>query len=350
GIVSRIAPPRLAHLDGVVTAAAPVAATPVLSGDFAAGMVTDAGGVNDQSFNQSAWHGLQRLSATIGAAVDYLESPTPELLPVNMATLVGRDKDIIWAIGFMSADAVVEQALENPQQMFGIIDFYFGDAILPNVVAVDFLDNEATFVAGYLAARHSNTGVIGFLGGMPIPVIHRFESGFRAGVLYANVTYGLEVVALVDYINDFINADIAREISSQMHAAGADVLFAAAGGAGQGAIDAAIAYDIYVIGVDRNQADLAPNHMIVSTLKHVGEAIYDVSMRLSRGEEVGGQNLVYGLARNAVGITPYIGSTAVLVDMDVHSSAMQISGRIARGELQVPENLDELMQFENSLQ
>ncbi|MCL2197556.1 MAG: BMP family ABC transporter substrate-binding protein [Defluviitaleaceae bacterium] len=315
------------------------------NGGFSAGMVTDASGVNDQSFNQSSWDGLLRLRADIGAEIGYLESATPGHMAPNMDRFYDQGKDIIWVIGFLGADPVVEQATINPTQTYGIVDFYFGDGILPNVVAVDFRDNEATFMAGYLAARQSNTGIVGFIGGMEIPVIHRFEAGWRAGVAYANHVHGLDVVTEVQYIGDFESVTIARGIASSMRVAGADVLYGAAGGAGQGVIDAAIEYGIYVIGVDLDQSHLAPNNMITSTLKHVGEAIYDVSLRLSRGEAVGGQNLVYGIAQNAVGITEFTGSTANLVDRGVHSDTKALGARIASGELSVPANSTELAAF-----
>ncbi|MCL1883698.1 MAG: BMP family ABC transporter substrate-binding protein [Defluviitaleaceae bacterium] len=316
---------------------------------FSAGMVTDQSGVNDQSFNQSSWDGLLRLRDDIGATIGYLESANPGEKAPNMDRFIDQGKDIIWVIGFLGADPVAEQALINPDQSYGIIDFNFGPDILPNVTAVDFMDNEATFLAGYLAARHSNTGVIGFIGGMEIPVIHRFEAGFRAGAEFANHTHDLDVEVLVQYIGDFENVSIARGISTAMHAGGADVLYAAAGGAGQGAIDVAIEEDIYIIGVDLDQSHLAPNNMIISTLKHVGEAIYDVSLRLSRGENVGGQNLVYGIAQGAVGITPFEGSTAALVDSSIHASTLALSARIASGELNIPTNAAELEEFLNNM-
>lgn len=207
---------------------------------FSAGMVTDQSGVNDQSFNQSSWDGLLRLQQDIGADVSYLESATPADKEPNMDRMYDQGKDIIWVIGFLGAEPVSQAAMLNPNQAYGIVDYNFGDDIQDNVVAVEFFDNEASFLAGYLAARHSDTGVIGFMGGMDIPVIHRFEAGFSAGAAYANYIHGLDVEVLIQYIGDFHSSAIARGISTSMFASGADVLYAAAGTAGQGAIDAAI--------------------------------------------------------------------------------------------------------------
>jgi basic membrane protein A len=302
---------------------------------FSVGMVTDSAGVNDQSFNQSAWTGLQRLQNSIGAEIGYLESATGAEKGPNMDRFLDLGKDIIWVIGWPGADALVQQSMLNPDQIYGIIDYYFED-IADNVVAVDFMDNEATFLAGYLAARHTNTGVVGFIGGVDIFVIERFETGFVAGVAYANAAHGTDVEVLIQYIGDWEDTIAARAISMAMHADGADVLYAAAGGAGQGAIDFAIENDIYVIGVDMDQSHLAPNNMIASTLKNVGEAMYSVSTRLYNGESVGGQNLVYDLAQGGVGITAFEGSTARLVDRAHFDSTMAISARIISGEINVP--------------
>jgi basic membrane protein A len=313
-------------------------------------MVTDQAGINDQSFNQSAWTGLLQLRDEIGATIGYLESATPGDKAPNMDRFLGQGKDIIWVIGYLGGDPVREQSRIHPDQVYGIIDYYFEEIdTMPNVVAVDFMDNEATFMAGYLAARHSRTGVIGFIGGMEISVILRFEAGFLAGAAYANHVHNLDVEVLVEYINDWESTAIARGISTTMFARGADVLYAAAGAAGQGAIDFAIENNIYVIGVDIDQSHLAPNNMLTSTLKNVGAAMYDVSMRLYRGENVGGQNLVYGIAQGAVGITPFEGSTAALVDQNIHAATVALGARIASGELQVPASPAEFEDFLNNL-
>jgi basic membrane protein A len=265
-----------------------------------------------------------------------------------MDIFLDMGKDIIWVIGWPGADALVQQSMQNPDQVYGIIDYYFED-IASNVVAVDFMDNEATFLAGYLAARQTDTGTVGFIGGMDIFVIERFETGFLAGVEYANHAHGLDVEVLVQYIGDWDDTIAARAISMTMHASGADVLYAAAGAAGQGTIDFAIENDLYVIGVDIDQFHLAPNHMIFSTLKNVGAAMYDVSLRLSRGENVGGQNLVYDLAQGAVGISAFEGSTAQLVNRAYHDSAMALAARVISGEINVPVVRGDLADFIASL-
>ena len=330
---------------------APTAEAPALTpepeaaGTFAAGLVTDLSGVNDQSFNQSAWTGLQRLQSNIGANISYLESMTNADIGPNLDRMLDQNKDIIWAVSFLAADDIASQAMINPDQIYGIVDYNFGDDIAPNVVAVEFRDNENTFLAGYMAAVHSESKIIGFIGGMDIPVIERFEAGFVAGAEYAAANHGFEVEVLVQYIGDFSDTAIARGIATTMYTGGADVVFAAAGGAGQGLIDTAIEMDRYVIGVDMDQSHLAPEHMITSTLKLVGDTMYDVSRRLSEGESVGGQNINVGIVEGGVGISPFEGSTAALVDRAIFDSTMAASDRIANGTLIVPSDRVELAEF-----
>jgi len=313
--------------------------------DFGAGIVTDISGVNDQSFNQSAWTGLQRLHDSTGARINYLESDTDADIGPNLDRLLDEDKDILWAISFMAADAIASEAMTHPDQMYGIIDFNFGDDILDNVVAVMFRDNENSFLAGYMAAKHSETGNIGFIGGGEIPIIEGFEAGFEAGAHYAAAKHGFDIEVQVQYIGNFFDATAARSIALVMFTGGADVAFAAAGGAGQGLIDAAIEMDRYVIGVDMDQRHLAPNHMIASTLKLVGDVMYDICMRMIAGENVGGQNVDVGIAEGGVGITPFDSSTAQLVDRAVFDSTMEVSEQIAEGSINVPSNRVELQAF-----
>ena len=317
--------------------------------DFAAAIVTDISGVNDQSFNQSAWTGLQRLNASTGADISYLESMTDAEIGPNLDRFLDENKDIIWAISFLAAGDIETQARLNPEQIYGIVDYHFGDDILPNVVAVSFRDNENSFLAGYMAALHSESKIIGFIGGMEIPVIEGFESGFVAGAHYAASKHGFDVEVMVQYIGDFSNTATARGIATTMFTNGADVAFAAAGGAGQGLIDTAIEMDRYVIGVDMDQQHLAPNHMITSTLKLVGDVMYDICMSMINGDSVGGQNVNVGIAEGGVGITGFEGSTAALVDRAVFDSTMEVSDQIANGTINVPSRHSELAAFINGL-
>jgi len=317
--------------------------------DFAIGMITDQGGINDQSFNQSAWEGLQRLQASTGAGISNMESANEAAIGPNLDMMIDLDKDIIWTIGFLTEVPLSQAAAINPQQMYGIIDFDFGADTPNNIINVVFRENEASFLAGYMAARTSETGQIGFIGGMQGLVIDRFEFGFRAGAEYAAAVHGFDIDVAVQYVGNFFDDAAARAIATTMYANGADIIFAAAGGAGQGVIDTAIDMNRFVIGVDRDQRDLAPNNMITSVMKFVGEAIYDVSQRVANLENLGGTTLVYGLAEEGVGLTPFDGGTAELVEREVFDATMEVSDRIINGEVSVPANEAEFNDFMNTL-
>ena len=316
---------------------------------FAVGMVTDQGGINDQSFNQSAWEGLQRLHANSAAVISNMESATEAAVGPNLDMMIDLNKDLIWTVGFLTAAPLLQAATINPSQLYGIIDYDFGDDTPYNIINVIFRDNESSFLAGYLAARTSETGVIGFVGGMQVPVIDRFEFGFRAGAEYAAAAHGFDIEILGQHVGNFFDDAAARAIATTMFANDADIIFAAAGGAGQGVIDTAIDMNRFVIGVDRDQRDLAPNNMITSVMKFVGEAMYDVTRRVESLENLGGQTLVYGLAENGVGLTPFDGSTAELVEREIYDATMETAQRVISGEITVPQNEEEFNEFLNTL-
>lgn len=316
---------------------------------FYVGMVTDTGGVNDQSFNQSAWEGLDRLRVDTMANISNIESTTEASIGPNLDIMLDSNKDVIWGTGFATAGAVLQAATINPQQTYGIIDYDFGADTPDNIVCVTFRDHESSFLAGYMAARTSQTGQIGFIGGMEGEVIDRFEYGFRAGAEYAAATHGFDIQVDVQYVGNFSDDAAGRAIATTMYTNGADIIFHAAGGAGQGVIDTAIDMDLYVIGVDRDQSNLAPNHMITSVMKFVGEVMYDSSFRIANGENLGGQTLHYGLSEGGVGLVPYEGSTAKLVDKEIYDDTMIIQQSIIDEEINVPANEEEFMQFIEAL-
>ena len=144
------------------------------------GMVTDVGGVNDQSFNQSAWEGLQKAKKELGVKASYQESKQDADYPANLETLYDAGNDLIWGIGFKMADAVLKAAKQNPKQKYAIIDYSYGDKTPPNVVGVMFKAEEGAFLAGYIAAKMSKTHTVGFIGGMSVPIIQAFQYGLKA--------------------------------------------------------------------------------------------------------------------------------------------------------------------------
>lgn len=195
------------------------------------GMVTDVGGVNDGSFNQSSWEGLQRAADELGVQVQYLESKTDADYKANLETFIDEEYDLIISVGFQLADATKAAAEANPDQKFAIID----DASieLPNVTCLMFKQAQASYLVGYVAGLTTESNKVGFVLGMGTPVMHEFGYGYCAGVLDANP----DAVILQQNANSFADTAGGKSAATTMITDGADVIFHAAGGTGLGVIE-----------------------------------------------------------------------------------------------------------------
>ena len=264
-------------------------------------MITDTGGINDQSFNQSAWEGLQLLRDQTGAEVAYIESKQSGDFATNFETLVDNGNTLCWGIGYACADAVMEAAASNPDVHFACVDNAFGDTPA-NVTGVVFRAQESSFMVGYIAAAVSQTDKVGFVGGISSEVIDQFQYGYEAGVAYANSVLGKKVKVTSQYAESFSDAAKGKSIANKMFTDGCDIVYHAAGGTGTGVIEAAKEAGKFAIGVDRDQAYLAPANVLTSSLKNVDVAVDLVSRRHIAGQEIGGQTIGFGLTDDAVGI------------------------------------------------
>ncbi len=312
-----------------VGAGAFAAAEPEADDDtISVGMVTDVGGVNDNSFNQSAWEGLQRAESELGIEVSYLESGQGSDYGPNMDTMYDTGKDLIWGVGFLMADAILEAATANPDTNYAIIDFAYADTP-DNLVGVVFAAQEPSFLVGYIAGKMTETGTVGFVGGIAGAVIDGFDYGFHAGVQYANP----EVTVLRQYADSFTDAAIGKSIATQMYLEGADIIFAAAGLVGDGVIEAAREQDLWAIGVDRDQNYLAPDHVMTSAMKRVDSAIFQISATLQDGVFPGGETFLFNLANEGVGVAP---TSDIHVPADLLAEVDDLSQMIIDGEISVP--------------
>jgi basic membrane protein A len=301
-------------------------------------MVTDTGGVNDQSFNQSAWEGLQRLDDDFDEVeVSYLESTQESDYEPNLQALYDAGNDLIWGIGFLMADAIRTQAELNPDQRYAIIDFAW-DEYPDNLIGVVFKAEQASFLVGYIAGRMTESGTVGFVGGIEGAVIDAFDYGYHAGVKYADQ----DVEVLRQYAESFNDAAIGKSIAANMYRQGADIVFHAAGGVGDGVIEAAKEQDQWAIGVDRDQNDLAPEHVLTSAMKRVGQAMYNVGEQLVNENWDGGRTIVYGLAEDGVGIAP---TSDEDVPQDILDEVAEIRQMIIDGEIEVPFNEETYNEF-----
>lgn len=293
------------------------------------GMVTDVGGVNDQSFNQSAWEGLQKAKKELGVKASYQESKQDADYPANLETLYDAGNDLIWGIGFKMADAVLKAAKQNPKQKYAIVDYSFGDKTPPNVVGVMFKAEEGAFLAGYIAAKMSKTSTVGFIGGMSVPIIHAFQYGFKAGAKYANKKTNV----LEQYSESFTDAAKGKAIANQMISKNADVVFHAAGAVGDGIIEAVKEKNKMAVGVDRDQNYLAPKNVITSSMKRVDNAVFEVTADLKKGVFKGGTTQNFGLKDGAVDIAP---TTSKMIPAGLLKEVTALKKKIADGKIKVP--------------
>lgn len=316
----------------------PVAPAEPAAVEMKVAMVTDVGGVNDLSFNQSAWEGLSKAQTDLGIKASYLESKQEADYAVNLETLVDEKNDLVWGIGFMMGDALKAAAANYPDQKYAIIDQSYGAETPKNVVGVTFKANESSFLVGYIAGKMTKTNKVGFIGGVDFALIREFDYGFQAGVKTANP----ECVVLNQYAGSFTDAAAGKSIAEKMYSDGADIIFHAAGATGNGMIEAAKEKNKFAIGVDRDQNDLAPDNVITSAMKRVDNGIYNVCKDLKDGKFAGGTTVSYGLAEGGVDIAP---TSSKLVPAEILTEVQALKDKIIKGELVVPKTEEEFKSF-----
>lgn len=309
--------------------------------DYKIRMVTDTGGVNDQSFNQSAWEGLQNINKKIGADVNYVESKQESDYVTNLDKVVDDDAQLVWGIGFAMSDAILNAAQQNPSVHFAIVDNAYGDTTPANVTGVMFRAQEPSFVVGYIAAKTTKTNKVGFVGGQTSNIIDQFEYGYKAGVDYAAKELGKTITVDSQYAESFVDAAKGKAIANKMYASGCDVVFHAAGGVGVGVIEAAKESKKFAIGVDRDQAYLAPENVLTSALKLVNAAVEKVSQEAIDGKEIGGKTYTYGLTEDAVGIP----EEHKLMGDETYNAAIKVEDEIKAGKIVPPANKAEYEKF-----
>lgn len=307
-------------------------------------MVTDTGGVNDQSFNQLAWEGMQQLEEENGWEVGYLESTQEADYAPNLDRCVDDGCQLIWGVGFAMADAISTCAATNPDIQFAIID-NANPSDAANITGVQFRAQEPSFIVGYIAACFTKTGSVGYVGGISSDVIDQFEFGYKAGVAYANSVKGTDVQVQAQYAESFSDSAKGKSIAQKMFSDGCDVVFHAAGGTGTGVIEAAAEAGQYAIGVDMDQNHLAPENVITSALKRVNVAVVDVSNQIINGELEGGSNVTLGLAEDCVGIP----EDHSLYGDDIYNEALDIEEQIKNGDITPPANEDDYNAYVASL-
>lgn len=271
--------------------------------DFKVGLVTDVGGINDRSFNQMAYEGLQRAAKELGVTVNVIQSKKMEDYVPNLTNFAQQGYNLVIAVGFMMHDAVEEVSQKFPDTKFLIIDSEVTDR--PNVSSAMFKEEQVGYLVGAMAGlmekekvgKVKGTNTIGVVGGMQIPPVDRFIAGYQQGAKAVNP----DIKILINYTNNFDDPATGKQMALTQISQGAEIIFQVAGGTGDGVIKAAQEKNVYAIGVDADQSYLAPDHVLTSAVKRVDVATYNVIKDTLNGNFKSG--IVYfDLKNDGVGI------------------------------------------------
>ena len=280
---------------------------------FAVGQITDVGGIDDKSFNQTAWAGVQRAMAELGVDGVFLESQQQTDYEKNLNEFISQNKDLIITVGFLLADATKAAAEANPNMKFAIID---SPTSAPNVKGLLFDTSQPSFLAGYLAAGMSETGVVCTFGGINIPPVSDFMVGFTHGVDYYNTQKGADVEVLGwdnelqdgAFTGNFESTDDGRRFAEVFFDEGCDVIMPVAGPVGLGSAAAAVERGLAVIGVDTDSFVSAPEFAdawLTSVLKNMDVAVFDTIKAAMDGSLILGDDYLGTLANGGVGLADF---------------------------------------------
>ena len=306
-----------------------------------AGIVFDVGGRGDKSFNDGAWTGAERAVHELGAQVRFIEPGEGSDREAGLRLLAAEKLGLVVGVGFIFSDDLLQTAREYPNVRFAGVDYSLrtdsaGNVIPPppNVAALTFREEQGSFLVGALAALVGKSKKVGFVGGMDIPIIHRFEAGYRAGVKY--VCPDCTVIAQYAGVTPdaFRNPGRGKELALSQYQEGVNVIFHASGSTGLGVFEAARQTGKLAIGVDADQYAEAPGHVLTSMVKGVSAAVFDQIARVKNGTFRGGV-YDYGLREGGVGYV-YDEHNRALIPDSVHARIEQLRQDIIDGRIRVP--------------
>ena len=276
-------------------------AQPPAAGKAVVGLVFDVGGRGDKSFNDQAYAGLERAQKELGITFHTLETGEGADREAAMRQLAAGDASLIFGVGFLFSDDIRKLAVEFPNKKFACIDYTVnpGDTLPPNLVALKFKEEEGSYLVGALAGLLTKTGKVGFVGGMQIPLIKKFEAGYVAGAHAVNPSAQVLIKYAGTTGSAFKDPTKGKELGLAEYNQGADIIYHASGSTGLGVFEAARERDKLAIGVDSDQHDEAPGHILTSMVKRVDVAVFDTIRQTVEGHWQGGVR-VFGLAQDGV--------------------------------------------------
>ena len=301
------------------------------------GMVFDVGGKNDKSFNESAWRGLIRAEAELGVRASLREPSGGADRATMLRALAAEGNDLVIGVGFIFGPDLERIAPQFPNVKFAGIDYTPSEGVgtIPNLVGLRFREHEGSFVVGAIAGLLTRTKVVGFVGGMKIPLIKKFEAGYVAGVQYVCPACQVKVAYAGTEPKAFADPPLGDELAAAQYSECADIIFHAAGKTGDGVFAAAKRDGARAIGVDSDQFTSAPCCIVTSMIKRVDVAVVDVIKDLIAGQfHPGAREL--GLAEHGVG---FISDerNRTLLPIEVVQRAQRIGDDIVAGKIAVPD-------------
>ena len=315
------------------------------NGKIKVGIVFDIGGKNDRSFNAAAWEGVKRAQKDLDIVLRDVEPGNPTSIEPAMRAFAEENFDLIIGVGFAQGPIMQKVANDYPNIKFAIVDgvIFEADGKTPkqNVASLVFREHEGSFLVGMIAAAKSKTGKLGFVGGMDIPLIHKFETGYEEGARSVNPNIQVfdSYVGVTD--SAWNNPGKGKELALNQIEKGADIIFTAAGNSGLGAFDAVEQYDKdpngqankFVIGVDSNQNGVKPGFVLTSMVKRVDNAVYDVVKEVLGGQFKGGFH-AFGLDKDGVAYSMDEHNKGLIPD-EVLQKVEEAKGKIVAGEIKV---------------
>jgi basic membrane protein A len=317
------------------------AAQPPRSDAVSVGIVLDVGGLGDKSFNDGAYRGALRAEKELGAHVRLIEPGEGADREAGLRLLAAEKMDLVIGVGFIFTDDITQLAREYPNTNFAGVDFSLatdkaGNVVPPppNVAALKFKEEEGSYLVGALAALVGHSSKVGFVGGMDVPLIQKFEAGYRAGVNH--VCPDCTVIAQYAGVTPdaFRNPGKGKELALNQYQQGVNIIYHASGSTGLGVFEAARQTGKFAIGVDADQYGEAPGRVITSMVKGIDVAVFDMINRV-RNHDFKGGVYTFGLAQNGVGYV-YDEHNRAMIPDSIRARLESIKADIIAGKIHVP--------------
>jgi len=300
------------------------------------GLVFDIGGRGDKSFNDAAYAGLERARDELGIEFVTLESGEGADREAGMRQLAANGSELVFGVGFLFSDDIRTLAEEFTDVKFACVDYTVreGETLPPNLVALKFKEEEGSFLVGALSGKLTRTNTLGFVGGMEIPLIKKFETGYREGVKAVNPGARVIVKYAGTTGSAFKDPTKGKELGLAEYHQGADIIFHASGSTGLGVFEAARELGKLAIGVDSDQYDEAPGFVLTSMIKRVDNAVFDTIKEVVDGDWSPGVR-TFGLAEDGVGWV-YDERNQAMIPDEIKAEVDSLRVEIVAGRISVP--------------